>query len=211
MGSNAGHRLLVFLAVVAAAAVIAIVTTRSPPADGSRSTAVFVVGDSLTVGALDAIPAAMEERGITLAGVDARNGRTTPQGLAVLEDAAPDLPGTVLMALGTNDVFFATERAVDAWLATARSIVGDRRLIWVNVHVDPSKSELEALERWDEINAWLAAAARRYDIELADWAVWASINGVNVGPDGVHYAAEASARRAGFYADVVAGRVLTTR
>jgi lysophospholipase L1-like esterase len=209
MRSNPGHRLLVFVLLLAAAAAVVIATGRTPSDGGTGSSSVFIVGDSLTVGALDFIPEAMEQRGIRLAGVDARNGRTTPQGLEVLREQGDALPGTVLVALGTNDVYFATEESVAEWMATAREIVGDRRLIWVNTHVIPERAEIEALERWDDVNAWLAAAAPRHDIELADWAVWAAINGVEVGPDGVHYEDTASARRAGFYADVVAGRVQT--
>ena len=210
MPASAGPRLLVFLAVIAAAAGVAFLTTRDPAAEGRRSSAVFVVGDSLTVDATEALPGAMAEQGVTLTGVDARNGRNTPQGLDVLATAAATgLPECVLIALGTNDVYTATEQSIDQWMATARSIVGNRRLIWVNTHVDPSRSNITELERWDEINAWLAATAPRYDIELADWSVWSSINGVELGIDGVHYGAAESARRAEFYAGVVAGGIET--
>jgi hypothetical protein len=210
MRASPGHRLLVLLGVIGAAAGVALVTARvDQEPTGTRSSAVYVLGDSLTVDATAALPDAMAEQGVTLVDVDARNGRNTPQGLDVLA-SAQDLPECVLIALGTNDVYFASEQLVDQWMATARSIVGDRRLIWVNTHVDPSGSQIEALERWDEINAWLAAAAPRYDIELADWSVWSSINGVELGPDGLHYEAEESARRAEFYAGVVAGEIQTS-
>jgi len=178
--------------------------------DSTSSDEVFVVGDSLTVAALT-LSQEMAGRGIRLHEVDAVNGRITEQGLDVLEEVGPALPEAVLVALGTNDVHGATEQDVERWVERARRIVGDdRRLIWVNVHVEPEKNgEEPGLARHVEFNRWLAAAADRHDVEVADWDAWARDNDVPTKDDGVHYDPEASKERARFYARVVDGDIDT--
>ena len=172
---------------------------------------VFVVGDSLTVAATT-LPQEMAERDVTLTGVDAVNGRFTEQGLEVLEEVGPALPEAVLVALGTNDIAGATERDVEEWVGRARQIVGDeRRLIWVNVHIEPDREPEEpALARYVDFNRWLAAAADRHDVEVADWDGWAQDNDVRTKEDGIHYDRDASAARARFYALVVDGDIDTS-
>jgi lysophospholipase L1-like esterase len=173
---------------------------------GPRSDEVYVLGDSLTVGAGGATDRELRERGADVVVVEADLGRTTGQGLEILATDAGDLPEAVLIALGTNDVYTATEADVDGWMRMAREIVGDRRLIWVNLHLQPEKNpDVPALARFEQLNLWLAAAAPRYDVELADWHSYAVEHGIETIQDGVHYDDDASAARAVFYAEVVTG------
>src|SRR5262245_48039231 len=111
-----------------------------------------------------------------------------------------------MMALGTNDLS-APPEDVAGWLQQARALVGARRLIWVNLRLDTSRSDDWA--RYVEINTALAANAHTYGVELVDWDSWARDHGIANGPDGVHYDEANSRRRARFYVDVVARRIAT--
>jgi lysophospholipase L1-like esterase len=161
-------------------------------------TDVFVVGDSLTVGTKPWLATEAAALGVHLTGVDARSGRPTAEGLAVLRREAPTLPGTVILALGTNDLGAPPEE-VAGWLREARLLVGERRLIWVNLSLDPSRRV--DLAPYRDINAALAANAGQFGIELADWDAWSRAHGIDTGGDGIHYDAPSYRQRARFYVD----------
>jgi hypothetical protein len=162
---------------------------------------VFVVGDSLTEGAEPWLERAVTARGWTLTGVDARVGRSVRDGLAVLRRRVRTLPPTVIVALGTNNLG-ASAADVEAWLADARRIVGpERRVVWVNLAVAGSPGRIA---RGREINAALRMSARRWDVDVLDWAAWARRNGVATKSDGIHYADGAYRLRALFYAGALA-------
>lgn len=170
-------------------------------ASAPRSGRVFVVGDSLTVGTEPWLRGDLQRRGWHLTGVDARIGRPVAEGLAVLRADRKDLPGTVVVALGTNDLG-ASPQLVATWLRTARAIVGPRRLVWVNLCLaDNVGSRLAA---YRATNAALRKEAPRYGIEVADWCTYASARGITPGPDGIHYDSAGYEKRAGFYARSVA-------
>lgn len=163
---------------------------------------VFVVGDSLTVGTEPWLGADLRHRGWRLAGLDARIGRPVAEGLQVLRANSATLPGTVVIALGTNDLG-ADRATVISWLSSARAILGHRRIIWVDLclaaSVDPG------LAAYRSINAVLSEFAPQYGVEVADWCSYAHAHGLNPGPDHIHYTAGEYRRRASFYAAVVAG------
>jgi hypothetical protein len=200
-------------AVPAAPVAPVAVAPVAPPAAGSPTPAtapaeaaaaveeVFVVGDSLTVGVEPWLAGDMASHGVRLVGVDARVSRPVDEGLAVLRSAGERLPSTVVVALGTNNLS-ATRTQIEGWLRTARQLVGDRRLIWVNLSVDLDKAP--HLDRFEQINAAIAAAAPRYGIEVADWDRWSADYGVTTRPDGIHYEDRAYRLRAWFYAEAVA-------
>ena len=167
-----------------------------------RPGSVFVTGDSLTVGVEPWLGADLQHEGWRLDGVDARIGRPVAEGLQVLRDHATTLPGTVVVALGTNDL--STDPSmVASWLATAREIVGHRRLIWVNLCPDAAADP--GLSSYRAINAALAADAPQYGVQVADWCAFAHAHGVTPGADHIHYTASGYQLRAQFYADVIAG------
>lgn len=159
---------------------------------------VFVVGDSLTVGAEPWLATAVAARGWRLTGVDARVGRPVPEGLNVLRRRARSLPATVVVALGTNNLG-ASDEDIDRWVATARRFVGEeRRLVWVNLALRDDGSGRQA--RYEAINAALARAGQRWRVDVLDWDRWVDRNGVTTKADGIHYEDGAYRLRALFYA-----------
>ena len=162
---------------------------------------VFVVGDSLTVGTEPWLRADVSGRGWTLTGVNARVGRPVAEGLSVLRQQASRLPNTVVIALGTNNLG-ASSQTVAGWLHQARTIVGNRRLIWVNLCLSPAVAPRLAAYR--SLNASLAALAPRYGVHIANWCSYALAHHISNGPDGIHYEPAGYQRRAAFYASVIA-------
>jgi lysophospholipase L1-like esterase len=162
---------------------------------------VFVVGDSLTVGAQPYLRAALHGHGWVLAGVSARVGRPVSEGLAVLRAHRVTLPPVVLIALGTNNLA-ATQLDVKSWLRTARGIVGTRPIVWVNLCLNDAR--LPYLRSFRLINAALVRYAPRFGVRVADWCGYAGRHGVTNGPDGIHYGPDGYRVRAGFYARALA-------
>lgn len=163
---------------------------------------VFVVGDSLTVGVEPWLASDLVEQGWTLDGVDARVGRGVSEGLNRLQADAADLPDTVLVALGTNDLG-ATPAEVEGWLSNARDIVGGRRLIWVNLCLNDKGSS--RLASYRQIDDALETFAPDYGVELADWCAFATRHDITPGYDGIHYGAAGYQQRAAFYTRVITG------
>lgn len=165
------------------------------PAAAAGVPSVFVVGDSLTVGAEPWLADAVAGRGWRLTGVDARVGRTVPEGLAVLRRRARSLPSTVIVALGTNNLG-ASDADIEAWVSSARRIVGDeRQLGWVNLSVAAPRDV-----RAREIDDALAVSAARWNVQVLDWYGWTHRNGIHNKADGIHYEDGAYRLRALFYA-----------
>lgn len=175
----------------------AAVVARAP--SGPRQA--LVVGDSLTVGAEPWLSSSLRGQGWSLDGVDARVGRGVDEGLRILRDRAASLPATVVVALGTND-FWAEPAAVHGWLRTARAIVGQRRLVWVNLCLDDATAP--RLAPFHRVNAALAQFAAGYGVHVADWCSFARRHGIVPGPDGIHYGPAAYRQRAAFYAAALA-------
>ncbi len=142
---------------------------------------VYVVGDSLTVGAAPYIPGAFAASGIPLVAVDGKVGRHTSEGAAVLAGAiangAVGPNTTIVAALGTNDYGSASNFAqqVDQFLAVA----GGRRVVWVNIaFADGRDAQAVAL------NAQLDVRASR--LRVADWHSFIAGHGDWWAGDGTH-------------------------
>jgi len=166
---------------------------------------VFVVGDSLTVGTEPWLASDLGQQGWTLDGVDARVGRGVPEGLNILRDQSTPLPDTVVIALGTNNLG-ATSGDVLGWLRTARSIVGTRRLIWVNLCLADNAGP--RLASYHQINAALNEYAADYAVKVADWCGYATRHDIFPGADGIHYAPADYRVRAAFYTATITGSAL---
>ena len=178
-------------------------TTNSGAASvSSGSKSIYVVGDSLTEGAEPWLGSALARQGWHLQAVSARVGRGVTDGLSILRSRASSLPPTVMVALGTNDLG-ARPADVFGWLKSARSIVGSRRLVWVNLCITDGGNQ--RLASFRQINIALTEFAPGFHIELANWCAFATRHGIVPGPDGVHYVGSAYRQRADFYAQVVAG------
>ncbi|CAN5575332.1 hypothetical protein BH10ACT1_BH10ACT1_37420 [soil metagenome] len=183
-------------AVLSVLLVVLVVQVRGEePVD--RPTDVYVVGDSITTmaGGRDMGPAGWT--------VDARPGRTTPEGIDVV--AAADLSGAsvVIVALGTNDHLddAATYgRKVDRMMA---AIGPGPEVVWVNV--DTHTDQLADAARG--VNAALdAAVARHPNLRIGDWDAYVATvedrPGVRAG-DGIHYGPAGSELRRAWTVDLV--------
>ncbi|HEX4493879.1 MAG TPA: hypothetical protein VH914_21940 [Acidimicrobiia bacterium] len=146
-----------------ATALLVVVAVLAPGARAEATTTarrVLIVGDSVTVGAAPAIFAAAPARGWSVA-IDAKVGRPTSEGPAILAAARP-LPPVVVVALGNNDgmtpsIFAARIDAV------MRELVGVRHVVWYTM--TPFASWVPAA------NAQLVAAAQRWpNLRLANWS-----------------------------------------
>lgn len=172
------------------------------PVDRLRPGSVFVVGDSLTVGTEPFLAADVRHRGWRLAGVDARIGRPVAEGLQILNARKASLPHTVVIALGTNDLG-ADRATVAKWLESARAILAQRRIIWVNLCLAADLAPW--LGAYRSINATLEAVAPHYGIDVANWCAYAHAHGLTPGPDHIHYTLAGYRQRAWFYAATIAG------
>ena len=170
---------------------------RTPIPTSVTDADVFIVGDSLTVGAAPYLDRRLSEKGWRGA-IDAVGGRNFNQGLGVLQRNKDRLPPTVVVALATNDMT-AEPWAIEWWVGTARHIVGARRLIFVNVYIDPAKNPVMAA-RQQRVNDAIARSAGIHAAEVADWASYARAHNLQTEWDGVHYGPETSDQRAQFYA-----------
>lgn len=160
-----------------------------------RVSDVAIVGDSLTVGAQPYLTGDFAEVGSQVSYLKAQSGIPTSLGLSYLRNHADELPQTVILALGTNDVTAEPADVVD-WLNRAREIIGpDRRLVWVNLSMANQEFPND-----DVVNAALAqAAARDPRLLVLDWAGYTKANRIGNAVDGVHYSDADYARRAQFY------------
>jgi len=165
---------------------------------------VFVVGDSLTVGAEPWLDGVLRSKGWRVTGVDARVGRGVGEGLDVLRSQGRALPATVLIALGTNNLR-ATPSEVAGWLRDARRIAGARRIVWVGLCLDDVL--VPRLSTFRAMNRALSAAAPRFDVEVADWCGYAAARGIRTTYDGIHYDDYAYEWRAWFYGQALDGRL----
>ena len=149
---------------------------------------VLVIGDSLTVEATD--------QGLSRDGwdIDARDGRTTPEGIEVAENHDARRYERVIVALGTNDeddeATYA--RRVDQMM----KVLGpEPDVVWVNV--DAHTPELASRRAVNQ--AIQAATDRHGNLRLGDWDDYVTtvdgFDDMRAG-DGVHYAPEGSEVRA---------------
>lgn len=121
----------------------------------------FVLGDSLTVGAQIG---GLGDDGSPV--VDAEEGRTTEEGITVIEGA--DLAGfdQVIVALGTNDYADTATEYAPKIDQVMEAVGTELPVTWVNVDTGTPKLSPAA----DGVNAALAAAADRYpNLTIADW------------------------------------------
>lgn len=135
---------------------------------------VFVVGDSLTVGAE---PYIINGLGTTVAAVsvNGRVSRPTSEGVSLLSASSPSRIWVV--ALGTNDE--ADPVATRRWVETVMARAGkNRKVIWLTL-VRPGN--------YGVVNAELKRQDARYsNMYVIDWATTVARNPQWLGGDGVH-------------------------
>jgi len=171
---------------------------------------VFIIGDSLTVGAEPHLPSAFRQAGFVRAPwVSAVLRRDVAQGLQALKRVSRSTRHFVI-ALGTNN-YRASQREVSGWVKRARALVGPKATIsWVNVHMEGSR-----FARYRVFNRLLLTAIAADNTaleardqsgwsEVLDWDGFANDQGIRTNRDGIHYRA-AYTQRAAFYAKALGG------
>jgi lysophospholipase L1-like esterase len=173
-------------ALVAVAALVAtVVLVSCQPARR-----VLVIGDSLTVGA---VQQGLGEGSTWEWTVSAEVGRGTNAGVAVARSFDAEAFDLVIVALGTNDYLDpkATYRArIDAMVA---ALDGAPAIAWVNVDTGTSHLAPAAVG----VNAALAEAPGRHrHLRLGDWAAHVRTvpdMATHRAGDGIHYSASGKA------------------
>lgn len=186
MPQKSTTKLLVTAAVTGAllTATVPLAASSAVAADNSsrasiarvKSTPVFIVGDSLTVGAKPYLQAKLKSR-VRKVTVDARVGRFSNEGISKLRGRQARQARVWVVALGTNDgpSSSATRSNVRKVLRKA----GPRRqVIWVNV-VRPGG--------YSRVNGALRRADAKYDnLTVIDWAKFIRQHRYYLGGDRVH-------------------------
>jgi lysophospholipase L1-like esterase len=141
--------------------VIACTFAHAVPAGATETRPVFVLGDSVTVGATPAIEADAAAHGWAVT-IDARIGRPTDEGADILASMQGRLPAYVVVELGNNDGENPDTLAarVDAVM---HDLAGVRHVVWFT---------MSPFASWvPDANAVLQSASHRWaNLELADWA-----------------------------------------
>lgn len=150
--------------LVAACAIVAVVSSIvgfAAPAHGGELRRVFLLGDSVTVGATPAIESDAVAHGWSVS-IDAEIGRTTEEGAAILASMQGQLPAVVVVELGNND---AENPSVyrDRIDAVMRELVSVHDVIWYSM--TPFASWVPAAN--DELRA---ASQRWPNLVIADWS-----------------------------------------
>lgn len=161
----------------------------------SAAASVLVVGDSLGVGTDAALRAVLPTVAIDS---DNRNGRTSPEGVAVLGERLRPEHGTVVFDLGTNDGP-AGAGLTAGGLAAARDLADGRCLVVATLNRPPQAGVPVDVQN---------AAIRRFAAEaptavLVDWHAAAQSTRGALRPDGVHATAAGYGLRGQLFADAI--------
>ncbi len=164
------------------AALLAVASTRAPfPAGPSVAHAepaqVLIVGDSIAVGLQPYLTEMITDRELTF---DARNGRTTPQGLRALRfELGRHAPQAVVINLGTNDG--SDPRMFASRIAKAlRAVPRSACIVWPTIVRAPRKGAYKALNR-----VLRDAARRDRRLTIINWDRMVA-KGTGALRDGVH-------------------------
>jgi hypothetical protein len=145
----------------AAGVALLVATTVSPHAGAALPRRLFVIGDSVSLGAKATVVGQAPGHGWDVT-VDAKVGRTTVEGGSILASMHGSFPSVVVVALGNNDGQIPAQFAqrIDSVM---RNLTGVRHVIWYTM--SPFASWVPAA------NAVLQNATARWpNLRLADWA-----------------------------------------
>jgi lysophospholipase L1-like esterase len=160
------------------------------PSSPSPTHHVYIIGDSLTVG--PQLFASLSRRVTRTKNwhstiVNAKVGRTIPQGISVLTAARFRTPTAIVVALGTNDVLSRREasypaRAIDQFMRAAQG----RPVLWLNLEFSQTRPDWRS--RGVRFNKELRRATLRWpNLRIADWDRHFSPNGPSrFIQDGIH-------------------------
>jgi lysophospholipase L1-like esterase len=175
--------------------VVLLVALATAMTASPASASVLVVGDSLGVGTEPSLRAALPGLAVD---ADSRNGRTSPEGVAVLQERLRPEHDTVVFDLGTNDGPTAVGLTAGS-LAAARELAGGRCLVVATLNHPPrGGASIDAQN----------ASIRRFVAEtpgaaLVDWHAAAQSSRGLLRPDGVHATAAGYALRGQLFAEAI--------
>lgn len=162
-------------------------------ANGAR---ILIIGDSLTRESRTQLATRLRQDGWTPT-IRCWGGKRMDWGIAQIRRAKKlgQLPDTVVMALGVNDMRLIARPITAQRVRAALDALGTERTIyWVNMHFVGPGSPGFAKERW--FNRLLVAeAAKRSNLRVVDWAQWARDRGIRP-RDGLHYGSAGRVQRA---------------
>lgn len=183
------------VAGVALCALVLLAVTACGPAPSSADRPrVLVVGDSIVLGARDALVRALDDRGWE-AVVDARVSRPTSEGAAALASLAPQPGDVVVVALGANDAgaLSAFRRRAGDVLDAARPA---SRVHWMTIReVRPVYGPANDVIR--------EVTAARPDAAVIDWHAASEGSAGLTAADGLHLTASGASAMARLVADAV--------
>jgi lysophospholipase L1-like esterase len=189
----------IVMSVIAVAGLVTSCNPAHPPAAVARCN-VGIVGDSLTVGIQQGNRAVNQfaARGCAVSFIDARVGRPTSEGAAIIQARAAygQLPNILVVALGTNDPGYGPSfaRRIDYVMTAAAG----RPVVWINIDNPVSESMLNA--------ELLKAQARHPNLWVMDWNFYADHHPEIRGTDQIHLKAAGYDSRARQLARMVTGR-----
>jgi hypothetical protein len=162
----------------------------APPQIGTRP--VYVIGDSVMLGAQPAVVAALAPIPVN---VDAVESRSLLGSVSLLQQHRAEMGDVVVVALGTNDGTDPVEFAHRLDLAMG-ALQGVPHVLWVN--------QRQFAPGRDAMNAQLVAATARYpNLRVLDWNATVDTNPADVGPDGIHLTDAGKAAMAALVAGAV--------
>jgi len=160
------------------------------------SAAIYLAGDSLTFNAwaYSGTSERIQKQGWILSGFEIHSGMEVWELAPRLEPDLDDLPQTVVIALGMNDLVMGTSaREFRRYVRELIDLLGERRVIWIGLH-SPSGLALEGRAR--AFNRAIKRQMKRSrDYKFANWSRLYSANPDWVSPDdptGIHLSVEGS-------------------
>ncbi len=157
-----------------AGGALALTLAVSQPAASAPLDGLFVEGDSLTVGASDAIKANLSAEFRTIT-VDAEVGRSTPTGIARLN--AGQSANVWVVALGTNDD--PNPATMRRYVKTVLARAGTKPVLWVSVWRSSAYNKMNRMfSRLDAKSAQLSVL--RWDLFIAQNPQYLAADGIHL-------------------------------
>lgn len=158
---------------------------------------VFLLTDSVVLGAVDELAELLADRTYTALGYPGFHVWAAP---AVLDDYPPRIVDTVIVALANNE-FDANRTAIDRWIDDVMAELRDTtQVIWVR----PRRWH-PGMYTWND--ALTAAMARHRNLELADWPARSNPHPEYFYSDGIHLRPAGQWAMARLLDDHIRGRV----
>lgn len=172
---------------------LALLLALALPAPAAAAASVLVVGDSLEEGTGPHLEREVDDLALT---IDARRGRPSGEGVAVLRAGLRPEHEVVVFDLGTNDPP-SDPGILAANLRAAQRLAGARCLVVASIQRPPLNGVTV-----DGLDAAVRDFAARTGAHLVDWRAATAQPGV-LAPDGVHGTPEGYALRARLVAEAV--------